>query len=339
MIERYREYIVGLLCRFWSFLEPLLKPFFRFIVVSAILAAGWYAFLSLVSYPPIDATPVLIMVWSSIIVLFLALFPKIIDRIKRIKIKDIEIELQDTIAKSSPDEYISLSDLDEYSFSQKGDFRNLNEIIYQSFRQPLKPILLTANIKDGQYISIPMLFIYLFFLDLLGKTTTVLFISTNKRLSEISDIRRDSIVGVVSGKSVLQIFFRKFPYFLQIFDLSRGTDFLFNIEELLRHGYFREIPSEIVYQRMYDRLRELQREQGEFLNKQNVRNWFKDVLNNHIVDVALESKDYKTIRDALVKGDEFILTMKDKGIRSVISLCYFSKNLSKKLLADLLINN
>lgn len=92
--------------RFWQFLAPRFKPSFRFVGVSTILAAGWYAFLSLVSQPPIDATPVLIMIWSSVLVLLFALFPKILDRVKRFKLKDFEIELQDTVARSTPEDYI-----------------------------------------------------------------------------------------------------------------------------------------------------------------------------------------------------------------------------------------
>lgn len=161
MFRKVWLYIKRVSVRLGNFLAPMLKPLFRFLGVSAILASGWYAFLSLVSQPPIDATPVLIMIWSSVIVLLFALFPRILDRVKKFKVKDFEIELQDTVARSTSEDYISFSDLDEYTFSQKGDFRNLEDILEQAIRQPSKPILLVANLRDGEYISIPMLFIYL----------------------------------------------------------------------------------------------------------------------------------------------------------------------------------
>jgi len=312
----------------------MLKPFFRWVGVSAILAGGWYAFLSLVSQPPIDATPVLIMIWSSVIVLIFTLFPRIFDRVKRFKVKDFEIELQDTVAKSTPEDYISLADLDEFTFSQKGDFRNLEDILEQAIRQPSKPILLVANLRDGEYISIPMLFVYLFFLDIVGRSVTVLFVSTKQGLRDIADITKDSIVGAVSGKTVIQTFYRRFPHLSRIFDIRRFSDSQFQFEESFRFG-FRGAPAQFVFRRAYDDLRESHSNQREYLTERDVRNWFRGELNNRTVEVTLGSQDLKTIREALAQGDEFILSIKDKGVRSVISLCYFSKNLSKKVLADI----
>ena len=48
------------------------------------------------------------MVWGTAFILFLVFFPDIINKIKRIKIKDIEIELQDTLARSTTEDYISV---------------------------------------------------------------------------------------------------------------------------------------------------------------------------------------------------------------------------------------
>jgi hypothetical protein len=333
-IKKLWQSLVQLFGRIWRFIKPFVKPVFQFVSVSVILAAGWYAFIGLVTKPPIDTTPVLIMVWSSIFVLLLTLFPKMLDRIKRIKIKDFELELQDAVAKSTTNEYISLPDSDEFAFSQKGDFHNLEQLLVQAVQQPAKPILLVVNIKNGAYISIPMLFIYLFFLDLVGKNITILFIKSGG-IKDYIDIRRDSIIGAVSGKTVLHTMYKKFPHLSKIFELSKFSNSNSDFEEFIKYGRFREVSSEFIFHQLYDSLRNTHSYHREFLTTIDVQNWFRGELNNRIVEVDLTSEDYKTIREALVVGDEFILSIKDKKLRSIISLCYFSKTLSKKILADI----
>ena len=58
-----------------------------FIFICIILSAAWYGFLFLVGNPPIATTPALIMVWVSVILLVISIFPKIFDKIKKVKIK------------------------------------------------------------------------------------------------------------------------------------------------------------------------------------------------------------------------------------------------------------
>jgi hypothetical protein len=316
-----------------GFFAPKIKPFFRVLGVSVILAAAWYGFLALVPRPPISTTPVLIMIWSSVVVLLLALFPRIFERVKRFKVKDFEIELQETIARSAPEDYISLADLDDYTFTQKGDFRNLDDILERVIREPSKPILLVANLKHGSYISIPMLFIYLFFLDMIGKSLTVLFISTREGVREIADIARDSIVGAVSGRTVLQTFYGRFPHLSRILEVGSAAQVRFG--DLLAGGHVRGGPMESLFRRVYDDLREFHSNQREYLTERDVRNWFRGELSCRTVEVSVSSQDLRSIRQALIRGDEFILAIEDESLRSVMSLSCFSKNLARKVLADI----
>lgn len=318
------------------FLKSIFKPLVRFLVISLVLAAGWLAFIVLVRIP-IDAIPVLIMVWLTIIILLFALFPRILDRVKRFKFKDFEIEFQDTVAKSAYDDYISLADLDEYNFSQKGDFHNLKNILRQVINQPSKPILLVVNLKDGSYVSIPMLFIYIFFIDIFSKDITILFISTEKRLKDIVDIAADSIIGAVSGKMVLQTFYRKLPYLFRIFEFSKSDDdySLFIFEELLMSNNIEYLKYKPNFKNIYNFIKEYHSDRSEFLSEQDVNNWFKGKLNCRKVDAILDSRNLKTVREALSQGEEYMLLIKDGGLEAVISLCKFSKILSKKVLADM----
>lgn len=299
---------------------------FNFIIVLAILVGSWHAFLFLVPKPPIGTTPALIMVWSSTIILILAVFPHILNRVKRFKVKDFEIELREAVEKYTTEDFISLSDINEHIFSTKGDFSNLQYILGQATRHPSKPVLLVVNLRMGRNISISMLFIYLFFLDLVGSSITILFISSQNSHRNLTDINKDSIVGAISGKKGLRVFYEQFPNAFKIFN-SRSVDNI-SYRNLFRHEmpefFFHELHNSITNGNNHPK----------FISKDNVLDWFRGQLSSRTIEVSLNPSDLKTIREALAQEDEFILSIKDKSLNSVISLCDFSKNISKKILAD-----
>ena len=231
------------------------KLFFKFLFILFVLAMAWYGFIFLVGQPPIDSTPALIMVWLSVFMIFLALFPKIFDRIKRFKLKDFEIEFQESVKKSTAEEdFISMDEFDDYVFSQKGDFRNLTQILKEAKRNPDKQILLTVNLRDGDYISIPMLFIYIFFVDLFGNPVNILFITSKKPIRHFSDISQKSILGIISGKKAIKIFYDHFPWLMRIFEFRRFSDI--PLDRFFHREYMKEFREESFFRHCYQFLRE-----------------------------------------------------------------------------------
>jgi hypothetical protein len=333
MVSKIWASVVKFLNSFWILLLPLFKPFMRLIGVAVILTSAWYAFLSLVSKPPIDPTPVLIMIWSSVLVFLLALFPRILRRIKRFKVKDFEIELQESVLKSTPDEYISLADFDNQIFSQKGDFESLSSLLDQAVRDPSKPVLLVANLKDGQYISVPMLFIYLFFLDLIGRSITVLFVSTPYQLRQLSDISQRSVIGAISGKKLLKYFYNQRPYFVKL--LSRLEIPNVPFEEFFARGHFPTMP-EVYFGGLYRGLmqfRDSERER-EFLTRGDVLAWYKDDLSVRSFDISLKPTDIKTIQAAISLSDDYVISVNNGLLVSVVSTHSFARSLSRRVLAN-----
>lgn len=315
-----------------SFISRYFKPTLKFVFIIGVLTGAWFGFVYLVGKPPIDTTPALVMVWISAIILLLAVFPKIFDRIKRLKVKDFEIELQETVKKTSEEDFISMDELDDYVFSQKGSFRNLTNILRQARRNPNKPILLTANLRDGHYISTPMLFVYLFFLDLIGSSVIVLFVSSRTSLKNLKDISKKKIVGLVSGKTALRIFYNRFPHFYKIFDVSRNSNVSF--EDLFRRGRLRDEIDDHLFYRSYEMLREHRLEESEYLTEDDVMAWFSDHLNVKAID--LNATDSDIIKQAIENGDEFLIILKDNTLRSVIALCKITKNISAKVFDDIM---
>jgi len=302
----------------------LVERLFNFIIVFTILSSVWYAFLSLIPNPPIDTTPALVMVWSSFIILIIAVFPNILDRVKRFKVKDFEIELREAVAKYTTEDFISLLDRYDYIFSEKDDFRHLQDILSKATSHPSKPVLLVVNLMKR--ISIPMLFIYLFFLDLIGSSVTIVFISSKSPHDNLTNINKDSILGAISGKTSLQVFYKHFPHFVKIFNFKHFEIFSYSV---LLDGL-----KENIFLECYKSIRNIDNNHLGYPSKDEVLDLFNGQLSCRKVEIPLNPSDLKTIREALAQGDEFIFSIKDEGLNSVISLCDFSKNISKKILAD-----
>jgi hypothetical protein len=288
----------------------------------------------MVKAPPIDATPALIMVWASVFVLLFVLFPNLLDKVKKIKVKDFELELQETVAKATSRDYLSIPDFDEHLFSTKGDFRNLGDIIEQALRFPNKPVLLVANLRDDHYISIPMLFIYLFFLDLVGASVTVLFVSSKQPIRTVSDIRRDHILGAVLGKKVMRVFLERFPRLIRIFDFRRFNDNI-RFEDLFRSGRFHGEGFEHFFHHLSDVLHDLGVNRSEYLSERDVENWFTPDLSRHAVELSISETDIKEIQQAISREDEFVIVLRDNKLNSVASICFLTRDMSRKLLDEL----
>jgi hypothetical protein len=104
-------------------LKKLATVLVRMAPILAVIAVAWYGFLKLVAHPPLSTTPALIMVWSSVLLLIFGFYPKVFDRIKRLKIADFEIELEQVVAESATEHFLTIADVeDEYLFSQKAHF-------------------------------------------------------------------------------------------------------------------------------------------------------------------------------------------------------------------------
>ncbi|MFW5787914.1 MAG: hypothetical protein ACOCV3_06570, partial [Halanaerobiales bacterium] len=124
-----------------------IKPYFKRIgiigLVTLILISGWKGLIFLTGDPPLsDIWPALIMVWLSIFVLILAVFPQLFDKIKKVRIKDLEIILEKVLKDSPQREILSFS---EYKIEQvefeEGNFKNLKNLIKKSILEPDQPLI------------------------------------------------------------------------------------------------------------------------------------------------------------------------------------------------------
>ena len=242
------------------------------------------------------------------------------------------------MTKVTSKDVLSVSDLDEHIFSTKGDFRSLANILQQATRFPDKPVLLVANLREGDYISIPMLFVYLFFLDVVGSSVTVLFVSSRRRIRSLSDIQQNFILGAVSAKKIIRVFQERFPRFYRIYDFSRFNDNI-TFEDFFRTGRFNDGRFEHFFRRISDVIQDLETNRGRYLSERDVENWFKGDISKHAIEFSISGSDVKEIRQALLRDDEFILVLRDNKLNSVVSVCFLTRDMSAKVLEGLTAKN
>jgi len=297
-------------------------------VVLVIMIGAWVGFLFLVKTMSINTTPALIMSWVSVLFVILAISPSLLARVTRVKLKDFEIELRGTIAISFKEEMLSFVDSEVYNQFEKGSFHKLIENLERARQDPSKPDLLVTNLGSDREISTKMLFVYLYYLDQVSSSVRVLFIEAATHVINLSEISKDSIVGVVNGKKILQSFYKRFPQFSRAIQSTRGPTFS-----------WAERRAEEWYRLHYEQLSAISHDENlqysQFLSVEDVKNWFRGELCSRTFDATLNQPDFKIVQDAILAGDEFIICLKDSKIRSVVSLNGLTRAISKRVIGEL----
>lgn len=341
-----RSAIGKVLGKIRSFLWPKLLFVLKVVVVVIVLASAWYGFIWLIGKPPIDTTAALIMTWASVIVLLFALFPKVLDRIKRLKVKDFEFELQETVSQAGSGEFITPSDLaGDWIAAEKGDFTNLQLIIERVNQQSNVPVLLIVNAQPGGDVSIPALFTYLFFLDLYSFSTIVVFIAQEGSIHHLSDIEKSLVLGAISGKKALRIFYKRFPTLMRIFgdgnnnnrqtrspEVQFGTPSLEFVKSLyisIRNEFENSYPRD-----RNEHSKEYTNYTHEYLTAYDIKDWFNGLLSTSYIDTPLSTEGTRVIRSALEANDDYVLVAKKENLESLIVLCQLASKITRKVLSD-----
>lgn len=312
MIKNIKKYLI-------KNKDKIIRVLFSIIII----ISTWKYFLYLIKKPPIDTTSALIMVWISAIILFITFFPDLFKNIKRFKFKNFEIEMKDSINKISGNDLIKYISAENFITGNKRDFNHLVKLIKKALINPNVKFLLVVNINNN--ISIPMLFIYLFLLDLINPISVV-FISSRNNDVTLENIKTDKLIGVISGKEVLQDFFRRFPGFSNIFlsehianklsDNDNPSLLNLKTENLLR---------------IYNRLKDDLTNNKEYLTLENLLSWFTGKLSNHIINIEINNSDLNVLKNAIIYEDEFIILEKQGIINSIVPMCNLTKNISIKI--------
>lgn len=286
---------------------------YSFIFVLAFVVVGWFLFLLLVGEPPIDSTPVLIMVWASILVLIIAVYPQLLERIRRIKVKDFELELQEDVKKASAEVIFTDKELeDRYISFEKGEISRVWDLLDIAESSPDKSILLTVDLNKR--ILIPVLFAYLVILEYVNKSVIVLFVSRNE--NEIETI------GAISGKVVIQYFSNRFT----------------ELNKLLGTIPFQEMKERVIPPHDYDYIWS-EADLGFMLNSDEYRLRVNDVvtifgksLNRIKVDINFSKSDIQELRRAIERDDDYLLVYKGRKLFSVIPICNIAVIITKKVI-------
>jgi hypothetical protein len=175
-----------------------------------------------------------------------------------------------------------------------------------------------------------MLFIYIFFLEILARSTIVLFvvdpIQPEQRLA-IRDIEQASIIGAVSGTRVFQGLLEQFPFLLKALQNANNPD-LFSDDSLA-------IPSEGALEQLRSAISWKWEIHPQELTTVDVRQWFGEDLSAKSINVQMDNAAFKTVRDALRRGDKFLLVISDGHLNSVLEACRLTSTISQRVLSEI----
>jgi len=334
-----REKIKKLVVASWNWLVRVVIRLYKPVALLLILVSTWYGFLKLVKAPPLDTTPVLIMIWVTAGILILSLFPTILNRIKKIKIGDIEIELQEAVIASVSQDYIALEDAQRaFDTDNKGGTKDLQTLLARVMQFPKKPIVLIVNVRDK--ISKAFLFVYLFLLDLFSdcESVFVMFIYAPQTPNALSKIDKDDVLGVISGKSVLQLYYERFKGLNELWGQiaygSKSSAF-----ETLRSvrvpssSWIRSF-SNFVKSTTDNASKDKRDYDWRLLSIDDVKGWIWDSLSKRFVNFKIQEADLDIIQEALSEGDEVVIVVNDKKVKSLVFLNTLARNISKKFLLE-----
>jgi hypothetical protein len=74
---------------------------------------------------------------------------------------------------------------------------------------------------------------------------------------------------------------------------------------------------------------------SEYLTERDVENWFIPDLSRHAVELSISETDIKEIQQAISREDEFVIVLRDNKLNSVASICFLTRDMSRKLLDEL----
>jgi hypothetical protein len=305
--------------------EKTIKNILAFIFVAVMLGGAWYIFLQLVTPPPVENTSVLVMVWGSLILLILAAFPKILERVKKIKAGDFELELQESIMKSSSENTISAQDLETQSyFHVKGRLEDLNDAVEAAIQNPKRTMVLVVNVFQGE-ASPAVLATYLYFLDLLSKPVVVIFVSIpfdNIKKGEL--INAKYIIGALSSEQVLNKLLLRYPdvfHALASVSIKYLKDKSQNTTLNLLRGIKAVINSDLGQLRY-----------TYSMGTEEVENLFTDTLSRKSISKQLGTDDLKTLTKAIKSDDDFIFIIDGGIVFSVVPLCEYTRHFTGRIL-------
>ncbi len=303
--------------------------------VAVVLTAAWAGFLVLSQLFLVQEAFALIMVWASVLLLLAAFFPGLLEHIKKIKFKEFEIELREAISKYSAEDFLSRIVPDEFILAEKTRFSALSKLLEMVRLDLKKPVLLIVNLADPEgWISRHALFIYLFFLDLTGAKTTVLFISKSPRPRRLSEIKLNEVYGVVSGKELLRLMFRHYKECMNIYaiggigagkasaeaDHSRLWDEFFGAGSV---EFYRSIESTLGSRSLQNDVR---------FDMEDLNLLFYGNLAREVIRYPLGLRDLQKIQSALESRGEYLIAERDGFLDSIILVRDLSVRLAKRVM-------
>lgn len=296
----------------------------KFILMGLILVGAWLGFLYLAGNPPFDPIPALIMVWASVVALTFVGFPKFWGQIKRLKIKDFEIELQQSVAAASAKEGFEIPVQADLIIGEKGNLLKAKALIKKAMLSPGKPVVLIVN-AEFESVVINKLILLLQAFEIIEHPVITLFIKGRQQELDIRSLKQEQIIGAISRAQAIIV--------LSSFLDHNDNRFRGRIMSAYTH-------KDISF--LWDIWREMD-ETGEdrsigncpMITAEFIRAYFGNLLSTRFVDheSVLERPD--DLQNAIRNNHEYILVLKDLSLESIIQIELLTKEIALQTLAQL----
>lgn len=312
------------------------------IGVLIVVLIVWVGFLFLVRDFQIGTTPALIMVWSSGLLIILGLFPEILGRIRKIKFKDFELELHEILENEISSPKVRMSDfVINLRVEGKGNWDDLLGILNELAIKRDSYRLLIVNLRNDDFISVSMLYIYLLFMETLGAGSVVLFVKKSGQKINLSEIRTNHVIGVTYGKSILLTLQQMFPVTRVTFrqDTFRSDA----ADEIGPLDPEDEIPSIGELEHMRLRLdKELRTLRNRWRNsdfpvmtKRDVEQWFQSHLSKSQIELTQKENHLDVLYKSLRNNENFLMMFDGNQLSGIGFICDISKNIAFDILRQL----
>lgn len=283
------------------------------IYITISVAIFWAGFWIWTKQFSIGETTALILAAVAFLAIVIKANPGILDYIKRIKIGDFEVELNQRIEDVSSEYNLVLPEEGDIELRPKAGLEYLYEDIYKMKKSPRKKIILKADLKDGSYISIPMLYLYMWLYDYFGELVALVFLSTYKR-------RKPEIFGVISAERAFKILDRKYPRYRRVLSAIQEDFYTFHQKkDSITNLYW-----------------DLKGNERGILNYKIFNDLFLDYLDKETIDYPISKENYNKLLNLIESNREYVILMEEGQLKSVISISLITRIIAKDYLYSIL---
>ncbi|HQU72244.1 MAG TPA: hypothetical protein PKV71_06655 [Calditrichia bacterium] len=316
--------------------DGFLLKFWRAIAIPVLLFGAWFLFLRLTAPLPLESTPALIMVWGTFLILVLAIYPRFWQRLTKFKLGDVELAFAEKMQEASAATLISIPEAGPSEFGKR-DAKQMQDLLDRIRLSPGQSQMIFFNVyPDIKEVKVFVAFIILFYMELAGADTVVVFYKSDRPINRYRDLYPNEVWGAIDGGTAIRLLLQHDPDLRQYIDPQRlsmegGIDAI--LGSFLAEVQQRENALSGVTREIFNTAGEMiGQEEAPTLDGKLVHKVFTPYLNTRFIGPQLDAGDREILKEVILRREDFVLVEKNGRLYSVIRLCDISRMTLTKLI-------